>query len=561
MSLENLENNTPVEENTTPIETEKEQETEIIEREDPFAAFEKPEFRTQDDVELTKKKKKRILIISLISAFVVLVTAVVLLVFVFPDMTEEPSLELPDTTVVLYDKTNTAIDTSIKSATIKNTDNTVEIVNIEDQLFVKGMESVQMHSINLGDLEDAMTTCTLMDDLGEVEDLSQYGFDKPKSVVTITFYDDTVKSFEIGDMTPDQNGAYFREKDSKHLYIMETEVVAIFLQKPLDYVSTTVLAEPKIPSGTATSTDATTEVVLRRMSLSGSIRKDKEFSFRLVTSEDSEAYIYYTYIITEPLTKGANSAYNTALNGMTSINAEAVVSLNPTAEELKTYGFDNPLSVSTFTLASRTTTNTVDKDGNTVANTVYKDLESHTVTIGKATQDYYYTVIDDNPIIYLVQADELPFATLQYDDMVDTLLFLEDITNMQSVNIGRGDKTTTFKLEHDDNSMDTSKNLKVTIDGKEYDSMDFRYLLQVFMEVKRYKDLTTDVSGLPVKAQFSITRRGETQPVVSAKFYQVSSSTYAVVFEHGERYLVRSSQLENALQQYDNYLAGKEVMH
>ncbi len=524
---------------------------------DPFAAFENPAFRTKEDVEGSKKRKKTILLASLIGAFVAFVTVIVLLVFVFPKQEEETPTTTVDTTVTLFDKSTSEVSCAVQSATIKLADTTVEFVNVDGKLFVKGYEKFEMHSLNMGDLVKALTVCTLAKDLGEVEDFAQYGLDTPQAVVSVTYYDGTTKAFEVGDMTPDQSGCYFREANGNRLYIQALTETAILMQKPLDYISTTVLAEPTVQA----AAQGETEVVLRKMSLSGEVRKDNPFAFRLVTSEDSDAYIYYSYIITEPFTKGSNSSYDTALGAFTKIDAEAVVNVAPSAADLKAYGLDTPYSVANFTLSARTTVSMETTDGNTVSNTTYQDLEEHTVMVGNKNDAYYYVRIDDNPIVYLVAANSLPFAEMQYDDFADTLLFLEDITDMGSFRVTLPEKETVFQLAHDDSSMDSSKNLTVTANGKTYDTMNFRYLVQNFMNITRYGSLTKDVNSLEQKMEMAITRRDKTEPVLTVKFYEISSSQYAVVLSNGEKYQVKASDVKNAITQYENYLAGKTVLY
>ncbi|MBP3381957.1 MAG: DUF4340 domain-containing protein, partial [Clostridia bacterium] len=270
---------------------------------------------------------------------------------------------------------------------------------------------------------------------------------------------------------------------------------------------------------------------------------------------------YYSYIITEPFTKGANSSYDTALGAFTKIEADEVVNVAPTAADLKTYGLDTPYSIANFTLSARTTVSMETADGNTISNTTYKDLEDHTVRIGNKNDTYYYVQIDNNPVVYLVAADNLPIAEMQYDDFADTLLFLAGIDTMGSFRVTLPEKETVFDLTHDDSSMDTSKNLTVKVGDKTYDTMDFRYLVQNFMGISRYGSLTKDVNTLEKKLEIAVTRREETEPDLTIKFYEISGSQYAVVLSNGEQYQVKASEVKNAITQYENYLAGKKVLY
>lgn len=533
------------------------QTEEASEPADPFSAFANPEVRTKENLEGDKRKKKRILLFSLIGVFALLAALIVLLIFVFPKE-EDPNdtTETVDTSVVLFDKTTSDADTAITSAVFKNENGTVEIVNKDGVLYAKGYEGLPVHATNMGDLETLLTKMTAVDDIGEIDAPAEFGLDTPQTVATITYHDGSKKILEIGDMSPDQAGCYMREQGSNHVYILGIDDVAILLQSSLDYVSTAVFTEPTVES----SDEGETDVVLREMTLGGSVRKDNGFTFRLVTSDDSDAYIYYTYIITEPFLKGSNSAYDTELGAFTSLSAEAVAAVHPSAEDLKTYGLDDPYSTLTFTLAKRTTISSETEDGNTVSATTHEDIKQHTLRLSKADSDYYYAMIDDVPIIYLVSADSIAFAAMQYDDFADTLLFLEDITQISTFKVTLPEKETVFQLTHNPSISDTEKNMTVTANGNTYDTMDFRYLVNDFMDIKRYSSLTQDVEGLPLKMEIAITRLEETEPVLTVKFYEVSSNLYAAVLSHGERYQVKASDVNFVIEQYENYLKGETVL-
>ncbi len=524
---------------------------------DPFAAFANPEIRTKEDLEGDKKKKKRILLISLISVFVLLAAVIVLLVFVFPKEVEEtPEDTATDTSVVLFDKTNADGSNAIASAVFKSKDDTVEIVSKDGKLYAKGYEDLTAHAINIKDLQTLLTKMTALESIGTVSTLADFGLDKPQLTATITYNDGSKKVLEIGNMSPDQAGYYIREQDSMELYILDINDFAILSMDSLDYISTTVFSEPVIES----SEEAETDVVLRKMTLGGTAQNGKDFSFRLVTSEDDETFIYYSYIITEPYLKGSNSAYDTDLDAFTTLTASSVIATHPTAEKLKEYGLDNPYSILTFTLAKRTSISGDDGSGNTVSVTTHDDLIEHTLRLSKANSDYYYAMIDDKPIIYLVPVADIPFATMQYDDFADTLLFLEDITQMGMFKVKSPEKETVFELEHFDNITDTAKNLVVTVGDKTYDTMDFRYLVNNFMDIKRHSALTKEVDGLPLKLEIGIYHREKNEPTLTVKFYEVSSNLYAAVLSNGEKYQVKASKVNFVIEQYENYLNGKTVL-
>lgn len=550
--LSELDPNEPDEEEQT------DDTTDDLAEDNPLFSFLKPSLRTKEEIDGDTKKKKRIILISLIAAFAVLATVLVLLLFVFPKEDEDDYEPYTDTSVTLFDKTDSSVKCTIKSVLVQTEKSSVEIYNKDDVLVVKGYEDLTMHALNMGDLETLLTKMVAADDIGEVSNLKEYGLNKPQLTATVVYHDNSEKVFEIGDATPDQKGCYMHEQGSKHVYILDMDSIAVLSQNALDYISTTVFSKPDIEEDDDKNGES--DVVLRKMTLSGSMRKDKNFTFRLVTSEDSDSYIYYNYIITEPYLKGANSSYDTELGAFTSLSATGVVKTHPTAADLKEYGLDNPYSLLTFTLAKRTTTSTENSSGDTVSETTHEDLVEHTLRLSKADNDNYYCTIDEKPIVYLVAATDITFAEMEYDDFADTLLFLEDITKMGKFELTMDGKVTTFQLTHIPSIDDNEKNMTVKVDGKTYDTMDFRYLINNFMDISRYTSLKKDVSDLPVKMEFSIYHTGENTPALTVKFHETSGNLCAAVLSNGEKYQVKTSDVEFVIQQCENYLNGKTVL-
>lgn len=528
----------------------------VTENDDPFASFAEPHVRTKENLTAARKKKKTLLVVSLIGAFLVLVTVLILLLVVFPEKSDpDDSTQTEDTTITLLDKTTTAVSTAVKSAILQNDSMMLELTNQDDTALIKGYEDLPISTDNMDALLDALTLYTATQDIGEQEALADFGFDNPTLIATVTFYDDSTYSFEIGALAPDQSGYYFREKDSHHLYILPADSVYALLQEPLSYVSTTVFKQPETSSEDG-------EIVLRNMKLSGSSRLGKEFAFRLVTSADDSAYLYHTYIITYPFQKGASTSKASEIQSFTYLTADAVAAVHPTAAQLGEFGLDDPTTVAEFTLAERTTvTGPTDADGNASSETKYSNLQEHTLRLGKLYNGYYYCTVDDMPIVYLVSADSIPFATLQYDEFTDSLLFLENITNIASMKVPPPAGESNFQLTHYPDISDNDKNLTVTADGNTYDTMNFRYLMQNFMNISRYGSLDKSVEGLPLKLSFSYTLNGESEPDFTADFYELSSSIYAAVLSNGERYTVKASKVENVIKQYQNLLNGEKVLY
>lgn len=526
----------------------------LPENHDPFASFENPQYRTKQDVEGDKKKKQKILLFSLLGAGVALAVAILLLVFVFPKPDEQDPTP-PAVSIPLVDKLNEGMNNSVLSATLTHKDGKMELYNKEDTLYIKGYEDLPIELSSVSNTGNLMAGLSATQDVGEVENLKDFGFDAPSLKAEVMFHDKSVYTFELGNATPDESGYYFREKDSKHVYVIDASTGALLLTPADKYISISVFDAP-------TSSSEEAQVVMRNMTLTGSVRNNQKLSFRLVTSEDNDSFIYYTYLITEPKLKGTRSTYASKLETFTYLLADEIVSVRPTAKELQEYGFANPYSVAEFTLAARTTqTAATDANGNSTAETKYSNLKTHTIKVGGSKANQYYVMIDNVPIIYLVNADDMPWVTLTYDELADSMLFLDNISTISDYTVTLSDSETTFKLTHDPSTNDRIKSLKVEANGKVMDTMNFRYMVLVSMDIQRYGILSSDVTGKPLKLTLTMNKVDKNSDPLIIKFYELSPSVYGAVLNNGERHEVKASEVNNFIKQYQNYLAGKDVLY
>ena len=80
-----------------------------------------------------------------------------LLLVVFPAKNDETPSTDTDTTVTVLDKTTTSVAVAVSSATLRQTDATLEFVNQNDSLLQKGYEDLPVNSTNMKALADSLT--------------------------------------------------------------------------------------------------------------------------------------------------------------------------------------------------------------------------------------------------------------------------------------------------------------------------------------------------------------------------------------------------------------------
>lgn len=172
---------------------------------------------------------------------------------------------------------------------------------------------------------------TATENLGKQENLEQFGLKTPKATVKTTFENGTAFSYTIGNVSPENNELYYiLANDTVYIVDVNTNL----LQGKESYVSTAVLqftSQNTVPTFTKLRMEGTA------MQVPVSFDKVEE-----------------GYTLTQPYTAQADSDKTAAIVDMlTSLNAESVVAIHPTAAQLKQYGLDSPANQLSFTTGGK----------------------------------------------------------------------------------------------------------------------------------------------------------------------------------------------------------------
>ena len=398
------------------------------------------------------------------------------------------------------------------------------------------------------------------------QNAADFGFDRPQAKVSVTYHDDSTYAFEIGDRAPLDAGYYFREEGSSDIYLVSISFGEAMLQEGKDYVSLSMYTKPSLNEGADSHT-----VCVQEMGLSGQVGQDHPFKLRQQTNEDPD-YVMSSYVMLEPffMRQIDDNQITTLTTNMTSLTAKSIVSVYPTEEEKAQYGFNDPYSVADLRIAVRQAETTSDSSDTSDSSqseeetpTVYYNIRNHVVTLGSKDADgnYYAMITSDGeemPVIYLVSASAVPWAETQYGDILGTLLFLRNITNINDIVVSWGDTSYTFNLEHFPDAEESADKLKVTVDGVVYDTENFRQLYQIMMSVKRNGEVEDEPTGTPDMTIEIHPNDGSGEIV--ANFYKYNANNYICELNDGDRYLVTAAAVSNTMKQVENYLAGKTIV-
>lgn len=453
-----------------------------------------------------------------------------------------------------YDASGAEVSAPVMTIDIQNREDAFTVATDDDgTMAVTAYNDLPVDSAAITALCDNLAYLTALSKPAANEDDAAYGFADPTATVNVTYHDGTTATILFGDASKGSDGYYCRREGDSTLYIVETAIAEGFMTKGLDLIGKTLIAPPAVNAG-----DDAGKASLFRLWLTGSCR---EQPIEIVTDTDG-AYPALTYMSTfyikEPYLRSIDSDLFSTMSGMmTSLVASGVEMVHPTADALESYGLADPHSVAAFTLAVTATAS--GENGGTVT-THYNDRE-HMVMLGATNADgYYYALVDGIDIVYLLAPTAVPWAELSYVDLVSKLLFMKDITTVDTITISDAGTVTAFDLTHYPNKEKHDDQLVVKADGKTYGTADFRTLYALMMSIHKVDDKEEGATptGEPV-LKWELTFTDGTAPMTIA-LYDMTASRYLCVADDGEESAVSISDAEDFVRQYRNYLKGDPVV-
>ncbi len=506
-------------------------------------------------------KRSRTLLLSAV-ALVALVGILLALLFLLPEAPVDDGDTTADTSVVLIDKTADA-KISVTAAEITLKDESYKIATTDENkiFYVEGYEALPLDFYTLNELGKELLSITASKKvLDNAENLSDFGFAADGSCfakISITYSDKTSFAFEIGNLSPNGEDYYCRQKESNTIYLIDSSFVQTVAAPSTAYLSRALFTVPD----TEKEDD---QVAVKSVTLGGSVRKDV-ISFYNNGRENAgnDNVVLSGFYLTKPYSHAVNSSTPLISVGtFSSATAADVVKIFPSAADLKKYGLSNPYSRCVVELAvQRTTVSGVGDDKTTTIS--FHNAFENTLLLGNKNEDgdYYALALVEGevtPVVYTVSPDAVPWAELQYDDIADPLLFFEYIYNLDGMSITVDSNTHNFHFAHDAEAEDLDKKLIVTAGGKQYDTADFRSLYTWLISIYRSGSIEKAPGGEPLLT-FTIHPLDKTKKEQTIRLYTHSAGKCVAQHDTGEVYLVDSKNVNLFVSNYRRYVKGEAV--
>ncbi len=506
-------------------------------------------------------KRSRTLLLSA-AALVALVGILLALLFLLPEAPTNDNDEPLDTSVVLVDKTADAkISVTAAEVTLKGESYKIATTDENNIFYVEGYEALPLDFYSLNELGKELLSVTASKKVWDnAENLSDFGFAADGSCyakINITYSDKTSFALEIGNLSPNGEDYYCREKDSKTIYLINSDFVETTAIPSTDYLSRALFTAP----------DAEKEddqVAIKSVTLGGTVRKEVvSFYNNGRENAGNDNVVLSGFYLTKPYSHAVNS--DTPLINVgtfTSAFASGIAKTFPTAEDLKKYGLANPYSRCVVELAVQRTTVSGVGDEKTTTVSFHNTFEN-TLLLGNKNEDgdYYALVLVEGevtPVIYTVSPTAVPWAELQYDDIADPLLFFEYIYNLDGMAITVDGSTHNFHFVHDAEAEELDEKLIVTAGGKQYSTPDFRTLYTWLISIYRNGSIEKAPDGEPLLT-FTIRPLDKTQKEQTIRLYTHSAGKCVAQHDTGEIYLVDSKNVNLFVSNYRRYVKGEAV--
>lgn len=497
-------------------------------------------------------KRTRTLLISCVALLGVVGLLVAVILLLPPAPIEQPE-PIVDLSVPLWKDDATV---RVTKATITKGESSYTLTEGDGQLYtVDGYEGLPLDHLYIQEIVDYFTDTTALQLVVESTDSpTDFGFDTDTTAhVQVTLSNATSRAFELGNADPSGQGYYLRMADKPAIYLVDASFGEAILADKKQLLSFAPITAPE-----STKDDEVSAV--RDVTLTGTVRpRPVRFEASAPVQSDEDTLIITGYVIREPyfhtVDKDTPLLRAATFSEMT---AEDVVMIHPTNADLKKYGLDTPYSECTVNLALKEYTTEKDENGKEIEDIRYHTVFNYTIKLGNTDENgnYYGIVYTEGtliPIVYLFSPAQAVWATYQFEDVADDMLFYQYIYNVNTMAITANGTRTEFVLTHDSKQTDDNKKLVVKAGGKTYDTATFRSIYSAMMGIYRVEQSDADPTGDPLLV-IEYTQKAEYGGPVRISIYPITAGQYLAVHSSGERHLVSAQVVLQFLNTYNSFL-------
>ena len=364
--------------------------------------------------------------------------------------------------------------------------------------------------------------------VGEVENLADYGLTNPRATVEVSFKDGSSYEYSLGDVSAgDSESCYMSGKDSNNVYVVSVDDAIFdgaegFVDKKLVSVSIT---------------DPNTPAAFDYLNLSGTdfeapITLEGEGTLTAMTAGEQSL---------EP----DSEKISELTSSLTTVTADSAVYLNPTDEHLQECGLDNPAAIVEFTVEG----------------------ETYRLMAGAKSEDKseQYIMKDGVDVIYSIDSSKISaWTSTSAFDLRSKFILLPMITDVEQLTVSFDGQDNVFVLSRtEDEEKSTEDNpaytYTVTGNGNDITYSNFQEYYKSLIQIQLLEPTTEEPQGDP---DLTITYQyyADTgKPADVVNFYEIRDRRYLVTVNGTVSGNVASTNVQTFLNFTPKILVDEEL--
>lgn len=329
---------------------------------------------------------------------------------------------------------------------------------------VQGLEGLPLYETAAENVVKDGFSLVASKNVGNVSSLSDYGLDHPTAEIRVNFKDGTSFDYLLGSEAAGSDGYYMAGKDSDNVYVVSVD--SGMFNGTKDFVKKELYSLTDATSGQETQAIKAISIDSPHLNEQLAVTSDGN----TVTVSDGKQKLSVD-----------DEQYSALATAISTITADEVEAIHPTAEDKKKYGLDVPYLTLTFTAGSA----------------------KHTLKAGSTQNGMRYLMADDiNAIFGLKEETAKVWATATMFSLRTKFVQIPGIADVSGLDVTAGGKTYTFEKTRTRNTEKSTADSEVfdyavTCNGKALTyEPNFQKFYQNIVAVQVLEEANADSDGV-----------------------------------------------------------------
>lgn len=361
------------------------------------------------------------------------------------------------------------------------------------------------------------------------DNLKDFGLDKPRATVTVTYTDKTKSVFKVGNDAAQNLGTYVMFGSGKTVFLCDKEKVSKFLLGINDYISHTI---------NESASDASTSE-FKTLTLSGS-----KFSRSVTLKPNPDTkHVTAANIMVSPIqTYADDSEASTVTGAVRGLMAKSIAKVNPSSSDLSNYGLANPYAK---------------------LHAEYSDTTVNLLASKPNSKGDCFLMKDGGKVVYIIASASIPWVNTTEKKLISNYVFNPELSGLKNMSVSfKGKnydfniKTTTVKTTDDKGEENSTTETTTKFKGKNLDEGNFETFYKNVTLLTKAEKGNPSPSGTPaltVKYTYSGSRNPDT-----VAFYK-SGAKYIATVNSKSVGTVYANYIEKIISQTPQVAEDKEV--